>query len=431
MLPAKPGAFSGGLLFQSETDGSSFPNGGLRATHTAAAYMSWDRLSPPFVRGDTVYIPSSFITWTGAAEDEKTPLLRSMEAISSEGTRVMKAIGTECTEVVCNVGWEQEFFCIDVEHYLQRPDLMAAGRALIGAQPARGQQTDFNYFNVTQPRVAAFLDEVQSELWAIGQPLSVMHNEVAPSQYEFSPIFSLTNIANDQNVASMEVLQEVATRHGLAVLMHEKPFAGVNGSGKHNNWGLNTDEGDNLYTPGKTPAEQARFMTMVAVLTQAVNRHADLMRCAVATAGNDHRLGAQEAPPAIISLATGDNMHAHIKKIIAGGELEGYGSATKSVAAGARAVPDVEAATEDRNRTAPFPFCGNRFEFRAVGSQQNFAFPLAILHSAVAESLGEMADLIEVRVSLFFLFLFLFSFVYGMYFMLESLLTIDSLPVRT
>jgi len=215
-------------------------------------------------------------------------------------------------------------------------------------------------------------------------------HQVAPSQYEFSPIFSLTNIANDQNVASMEVLQEVATRHGLAVLLHEKPFAGVNGSGKHNNWGLNTDAGDNLYTPGKTPEEQARFMTMVSVLTQAVNRHADLMRCAVATAGNDHRLGAQEAPPAIISLATGENMHAHIKNIIAGGELEGYGSETKSVAAGARAVPDVEAATEDRNRTAPFPFCGNRFEFRAVGSQQNFAFPLAILHSAVAESLGEI-----------------------------------------
>jgi hypothetical protein len=189
VLPAKPGAFSGGLLFQSETDGSSFPNGGLRATHTAAAYMSWDRLSPPFVRGDTVYIPSSFITWTGAAEDEKTPLLRSMEAISSEGTRVMKAIGTECTEVVCNVGWEQEFFCIDVEHYLQRPDLMAAGRALIGAQPARGQQTDFNYFNTTQPRVAAFLDEVQSELWAIGQPLSVMHNEVRSSFLLFPSLF--------------------------------------------------------------------------------------------------------------------------------------------------------------------------------------------------------------------------------------------------
>ena len=395
MLPTKVGTFSGALLFQSETDGSSFPNGGLRATHTAAAYMSWDRLSPPFIRGDTVYIPSSFITWTGAAEDEKTPLLRSMEAVNQEGMRVMNAIGTECTEVVCNVGWEQEFFCVDVEHYLMRPDLMAAGRALIGAQPPRGQQTDLNYFNATQPRVAAFLDEVQSELWAIGQPLSVMHNEVAPSQYEFSPIFSLTNIANDQNVASMEVLTEVATRHGLAVLCHEKPFAGINGSGKHNNWGLNTDTGDNLYTPGKTPEQQARFMTMVAVLTQAVNRHADLMRCGVATAGNDHRLGAQEAPPAIISLATGEHMKEHIDAIIAGGALEGYGSTTKSVAAGARAVPDVEAAMEDRNRTAPFPFCGNRFEFRAVGSQQNFAFPLAILHSAVAESLGEMADLIE------------------------------------
>jgi glutamine synthetase len=395
VLPAVPGAFSGSLLYQSETDGSSFPNGGLRATHTAAAYMSWDRLSPPFVRGDTVYIPSSFITWTGAAEDEKTPLLRSQEAVNKEGVRLMKAIGTECNEVVCNVGWEQEFFCIDVENYLQRPDLMAAGRTLIGAQPPRGQQTDYNYFNVTQPRVANFLEEVQAELWAIACPLSVTHNEVAPSQYEFSPIFSLTNISNDTNTASMEILSEVATRHGLAVLCHEKPFAGINGSGKHNNWGLNTDTGDNLYAPGKTAEAQARFMTMVAVLAQAVNRHGDLIRCSVASAGNDHRLGAQEAPPAIISLYTGVAMEAHIKSIIGGGDLEGYGNETKMVAAGARAVPDIEAGTEDRNRTAPFPFCGNRFEFRAVGSQQNIAFPLAVLHSAVAESLGEMADCIE------------------------------------
>lgn len=388
--------FSGSKLFFNETDGSSFPNGGLRQTHRAAAFMNWDRLSPPFVRNGVLYLPSSFVTHNGDAIDEKTPLLRSEEAINEHGLRLLRCLGdNESQKVVSNVGWEQEFFVVDREAFLARPDLMSCGRMLVGAQPSRGQQTDFNYFNKTNPRVRQFFDDVQAELLNVGIPLTVFHNEVAPSQHEFSPIFKLTNVAADENILSMEVCEDVAVRHGLSILFHEKPFAGINGSGKHSNWGLNTDTGKNLYVPGKDDAAQESFMAFVAALTRAVHLHGDIIRTGVATASNDHRLGAQEAPPAIMSLYTGDIMYSQIEKILAGGDLPGYGMSTTSVNFGSTAVSPVQANLEDRNRTAPFPFCGNRFEFRAVGSTQNIAFPISILNTAVAESIGALASEIE------------------------------------
>jgi glutamine synthetase len=388
--------FTGSQLFFNETDGSSFPNGGLRATHTAAAYNSWDRISPVFVIGDTLYIPSAFVAWTGAALDHKTPLLRSQEAINKEGMRLLKNLGdTTATTVVANVGWEQEFFVVDREMYLKRPDLLMCGRTVVGALPARNQQTDMNYFGPMCPRVKALMEEMTTEMHKVGTAMKVYHNEVAPGQHEFSPIFSLTNIANDQNQLSMQLTNDIAARHGLVVLWHEKPFAGINGSGKHNNWGLNTDSGKNLYAPGKTPESQADFIAFVTALTYAVNQHGDAIRCSIATAGNDHRLGAQEAPPAIISLYTGSGMEEHLAAVKGGGELAGYSDAGTPVSYGSNAVQTVSGGGEDRNRTAPMPFCGNRFEFRAVGSSQNIAFPLAVLNTAVADGCAAISDKIE------------------------------------
>lgn len=388
--------FSGSQLFFNETDGSSFPNGGLRATHTAAAYNSWDRISPCFVYGDTLYIPSAFVAWTGAALDHKTPLLRSQEAINKEGMRLLKHLGdTTAENVVSNVGWEQEFFVVDRDMYLKRPDLQYCGRTVLGALPARNQQTDMNYFGPMAPRVKALMEEVTAELHKVGCSMKVYHNEVAPGQHEFSPIFSLTNIANDQNQLSMQMTNEIAARHNLVVLYHEKPFAGINGSGKHNNWGLNTDSGKNLYAPGKTAESQADFAAFVTALTYAINQHGDAIRCSIATAGNDHRLGAQEAPPAIISLYTGAIMEQHLAAIKDGGSLEGYADDGKPVNFGSNAMQTISGAGEDRNRTAPMPFCGNRFEFRAVGSSQNIAFPLAVLNTAVADGCAAISDKIE------------------------------------
>lgn len=388
--------FSGAKLFMNETDGSSFPNGGLRQTHRAAAFMSWDRMSPPFVRGTTMFIPSAFVTHNGEALDDKTPMLRSQHAINKEGMRLLKNLGYDKpNKVVSNVGWEQEFFLIDREAYIARPDLKACNRTVLGAPPPRGQQTDFNYFNKTDPRVRAFFEDVQKEMLDAGSAMSVFHNEVAPSQYELSPIFKLTNIAMDENTMCMEILEETAARHGLYCLMHEKPFANVNGSGKHNNWGLNTDVGDNLFVPGKTKEAQERFISMVAVLARCLNVHGDLVRTGAACSGNDHRLGADEAPPAIISLYTGEKMEAHLRAVMDGGELSGYGEDTTVIATGNNEVAPITANLEDRNRTAPFPFCGNRFEFRAVGSTQNIGFPMAVLNTAYAESMGVLSDKIE------------------------------------
>jgi glutamine synthetase len=389
-------AFEGSRLFFNETDGSSFPNGGMRQTHRAAAFMNWDRTSPPFVRNGTLYIPAAFVTHNGDALDEKTPLLRSQEVINTEGLRLQKLLGdTTATEVVANVGWEQEFFMVDRDAFLKRPDLVAAGRMLTGAQPPRGQQTDFNYFNRMNPRVKSYMDEVTAEFLNLGIPCTVFHNEVAPSQHEFSPIFKVTNVANDENTMTMEVMEDIAVKHDLAVLFHEKPFGGVNGSGKHNNWGVNTNSGRNLFVPGKTEQDQASFVSMVAALARTLHVHGDVIRTGVATSGNDHRLGAQEAPPAIISLYTGDLMEAHLKKVVDGGPLAGYGLDKGEITFGSKSVSPIMANLEDRNRTAPFPFCGNRFEFRAVGSNQNIAFPLAILNTAFAESMGVLSANIE------------------------------------
>ena len=388
--------FGASKLFYNETDGSSFPNGGLRVTHRAAAFMNWDTTSPPFVRDDTLYIPAAFVSHQGHSLDEKTIMLRSQDALSKSGLRVLRAIGdNKSTGLVSNVGWEQEFFLVDRELYNKRPDLVATGRTLIGAPPSRGQQTDYNYFNKVAPRARKFFDTLQARLWAVGVSMTTFHNEVAPSQVEFCPIFKLTNIAADENTLAMEIIEDVSLAHGLKALLHEKPFAGINGSGKHCNWGVNTNTGDNCLAPGKTPEDQARFITFVAALARTVHLYGDAMRVGVATSGNDHRLGAQEAPPAIISLYTGDLMYDHIEKIMQGGELAGYGAEDTLISFGTARVPAVKARLEDRNRTAPFPFCGNRFEFRAVGSNQNINFPLAILNTAFADSLDVLASQIE------------------------------------
>ena len=382
-------------LFQSETDGSSFPNGGLRETHEAAAYMGWDTGSPPFIYGQTLYIPSAFVSWTGDALDEKTPLLRSIAAVNKQALRMLKLLGDEKVEmVVCNVGWEQEFFVIDRENYLARPDLVATGRTLLGQTPLRGQEQSTGYFSKISPRMRRFLDLAREEMWALGISIDCTHHEVAPAQLEISPIFSLANLAADTNVLAMEVLRDLAFDNDLAVLFHEKPFAGINGSGKHNNWGLNTDNGDNLFVPGNDRRENRRFIAFVAALLRATHKHGDLLRCGVSTAGNDHRLGAQEAPPAIFTLYLGKRLEEHMRKAAADGDITGYGAEDKIIRV-SESVTEIKASLEDRNRTAPFPWCGNRFEFRAVGGNQHIAFPIAMINAAMADSLKHMCDQVD------------------------------------
>ena len=386
---------SGSELFQTETDGSSFPNGGLRETHRAAAYIGWDTGSPPFVYRRTLYIPSAFVTWNGEALDQKTPLLRADMAVNELSVRLLSLLGDNVTrEVVCNVGWEQEFFLIDREKYLARPDLVATGRTLLGAAPLRGQEMDTNYFSKLSPRVNRYIAEARDMMWGLGISIHCTHNEVAPAQHEISPIFGLANLVADTNVLAMDVLRDLAFDHDFAVLFHEKPFAGINGTGKHNNWGLNTDTGVNLFVPGETEEENRRFIAFVAALLRGVNIHGDLLRCGVSTAGNDHRLGAQEAPPAIITLYLGERLEAHVKAVAEGGGFVGYGNEGKEIEIVAP-VADVRATLEDRNRTAPFPWCGNRFEFRAVGGNQHIAFPLTMVNAALADSLKHMCDEID------------------------------------
>jgi len=388
--------FSGSKLFQGETDGSSFPNGALRATHSAAAYTGWDTSSPPFIKGDSLFIPSSFVAWTGESLDEKTPLLRSNSVINENGIRLLRALGDNNSQrVVSNVGWEQEFYVIDLEDFQRRPDIQITGRTLIGAPPPRGQQTSVNYFGSVPLRVKQFFKDAQAELWSLGISLATFHNEVAPAQHETAPIFSLTNVAADQNALAMKVLSEHGFRHGLAILFHEKPFKGLNGNGKHNNWGLNTNTGQNLFVPGKTPLAQRIFIAFTAALIRGLNLHGDAIRAGVSGAANDHRLGAQEAPPAIISCYLGQNLTNHLEKIIAGGPLEGYSSNQGIIRIGANSVMEIKRPLEDRNRTAPFPFCGNRWECRAVGGSQNINFPLAVINTVMAESLGFLAKRIE------------------------------------
>ena len=385
-------ALTGRDLFQTETDGSSFPNGGLRETHEAAAYIGWDTGSPPFVYRKTLYIPSAFVSWTGEALDQKTPLLRANMAVNEHALRLLQHLGDEATsEVVCNVGWEQEFFLIDRSMYLARPDLVASGRTLLGAAPLRGQELSTHYFARLTPRVNRFMEEARERMWRLGISIRCTHNEVAPAQHEISPIFNMANLAADTNVLAMDVLRDLADEHDLAVLFHEKPFAGINGSGKHNNWGLNTDTGANLFVPGETEFESRRFVAFTAALLRGVNRHGDLLRCGVSTAGNDHRLGAQEAPPAIITVHLGAGLEQHFRDVAEGGPYGAYEGQHKEIEITAP-VADIRASLEDRNRTAPFPWCGNRFEFRAVGGNQHIAFPLTMVNAGVADSLKAMCD---------------------------------------
>ena len=386
---------TGSELFQTETDGSSFPNGDLRGTHKAAAYIGWDTGSPPFVYRETLYIPSAFVSWNGEALDQKTPLLRADLAVDEQSLRLLAHLGdTDTRQVVCNVGWEQEFFLVDREKYLARPDLVATGRTLLGATPLRGQEMSTNYFSRLSPRVNRYMAEAREKMWELGISIHCTHNEVAPAQHEISPIFNLANLAADTNVLAMDVLRDLAFDHGFAILFHEKPFAGINGSGKHNNWGLNTDTGVNLFVPGETENDNRRFLAFIAALLRGVSKHGDLLRCGVSTASNDHRLGAQEAPPAIITLHLGERLEAHVKKVAEGGSFTAYGTQHKQIEVSAP-VADIRASLEDRNRTAPFPWCGNRFEFRAVGGNQHIAFPLTMVNAALADSLKHMCDEVE------------------------------------
>jgi glutamine synthetase len=384
-------------LFQGETDGSSFPNGGLRATHTAAAFTSWDRSSPPFIHGTTLRIPCSFVTHLGKCIDDKTPLLRSQDAVSKQGLRLLKALGLASDAKCLNsyLGWEQEFFVISADLYKKRPDLINCGRTLFGKLPSRNQQMDLNYFAPVPSKVDMLMKEVQEICLRRGVPMAVRHNEVAPGQHEMSPVFGSANFSADHNIFFMEVMTEVGAKHGLAVLFHEKPFAGINGNGKHANWSVGTDTGINFFYPGKTPEARTIYTAALACLAHGLYQYNTLIRCAVAHAGNDHRLGAQEAPPAIISLYPGTGFEQHVDNIINGGQLSEFAAEKKFQPTGCKASMPVEANVEDRNRTAPFPFCGNRYEFRAVGSSQNCSFPVMICNTIMAAGMAKLAGEIE------------------------------------
>jgi len=384
-------------LFQGETDGSSFPNGGLRATHTAAAFTVWDRSSPPFMVGTTLRIPCSFVTHLGKCIDDKTPLLRSMDAVSLQGMRLLKNLGfakdAKCLRSY--LGWEQEFFVVSADLYKKRPDLVNCGRTLFGKLPTRNQQMDLNYFAPVPEKVDVLLRELQQEMLKAGTPMAVRHNEVAPGQHEMSPVFGVANFSADNNVYFMEACNRLAAKHGFMVLFHEKPFAGINGSGKHCNWSVGTDTGINFFYPGKTEEARSIYTAALACLAHGIMQHNDLLRCSVAHAGNDHRLGAQEAPPAIISLYPGTGFEAHVDAVIAGGSLSEFKPEKKKQKTGCKASMDVESNVEDRNRTAPFPFCGNRYEFRAAGSSQNCSLPVMICNTIMAAGMAELSKKIE------------------------------------
>ncbi|CAE7325204.1 glnA3 [Symbiodinium necroappetens] len=384
-------------LFQGETDGSSFPNGGLRVTHSAAAFTTWDRSSLPFVLNKTLYIPCAFITHFGKCIDEKTPLLRSMDAVKAQGLRMLKAVGLgkDAQTMHSYLGWEQEFFVLDAALYKARPDLVNTGRTLFGKLPTRHQQGDLNYFQAIPTSVQTLLDNVQAAMLEIGCPMAVKHNEVAPGQHEMSPVFRVANVSCDSNVFFMETMNREAAKLGLQVLFHEKPFAGINGSGKHANWSVGTDTGLNFFYPGKTEEGKKLYVSGIACLAYGLSQYNELVRCSVATAGNDHRLGAQEAPPAIISLYPGQGFEQFVDAIIGGADLLGYKAEKKHQQTGCSQAMHIEANVEDRNRTAPFPFCGNRFEFRAVGSSQNCCLPVMVCNAIMAAGMASLAGLIE------------------------------------
>jgi len=379
--------FSGKELVKGEPDASSFPSGGIRATFEARGYTAWDPTSPAFIKDRTLYIPTAFCSYSGEALDKKTPLLRSMDAISKEAVKVLKLLGKdEVTNVLTTVGPEQEYFLIDKEDYKKRKDLIFTGRTLLGAPSPKGQEMDDHYFGNLKPRVAAYMHDLDEELWKLGIPAKTKHNEVAPSQHELAPIFDTTNVAVDHNQLTMEIMKKVAEKHGYECLLHEKPFAGINGSGKHNNWSLTTNTGENLLNPGKTPQENTQFLIFLSAVIKAVDDYADLLRLSVASAGNDHRLGANEAPPAIISMFLGDELTGVIEAIE---KDEYFGKVEKvQVETGAKVLPHFAKDTTDRNRTSPFAFTGNKFEFRSLGSSVSIAGPNIMLNTAVAESLS-------------------------------------------
>ena len=386
--------FSGKELIKGEPDASSFPSGGLRATFEARGYTAWDPTSYAFIKDHTLCIPTAFCSYSGEALDKKTPLLRSMQAINRQAKRVLKLFGNDDVRYVrTSVGPEQEYFLVDQKVYNERPDLIYTGRTLFGAMPPRGQEMDDHYFGVIKPRVNEFMEDLNNELWKLGILAKTEHNEVAPAQHELAPIYSTTNVATDSNQLTMEIMKKVASRHGMVCLLHEKPFAGVNGSGKHNNWSIGTDTGINLLSPGKTPYENAQFLLFLAAVIQAVDDYQDLLRLSVATAGNDHRLGANEAPPAIISIFLGDELTAILNAIRDDKPYEGTEDVVMKL--GVHSLPSFSRDTTDRNRTSPFAFTGNKFEFRSLGSSNSIACCNIMLNAAVAESLRQYADELE------------------------------------
>ena len=385
--------FSGKELIKGEPDASSFPSGGLRATFEARGYTAWDPTSYAFIKGKTLCIPTAFCSYGGEALDKKTPLLRSMEALNKQALRILKLFGTEAKYVHTSVGPEQEYFLVPKEMFEKRKDLIYTGRTLFGAKPPKGQEMDDHYFGVIKPRVEAYMTELNEELWKLGILAKTQHNEVAPAQHELAPIYTTTNIATDHNQLTMEIMQKVAARHGLVCLLHEKPFAGVNGSGKHNNWSMATDTGANLLSPGETPYENAQFLLFLCAVIKAVDDYQDLLRISVATAGNDHRLGANEAPPAVVSMFLGDELNAVLEAIET--DTPYKGAEKTQMKLGGDVLPKFNRDTTDRNRTSPFAFTGNKFEFRMLGSSNSIACANIMLNAAVAESLKIYADRLE------------------------------------
>lgn len=386
--------FSGKELVKGEPDASSFPSGGLRATFEARGYTAWDPTSPAFLKDNTLYIPTAFCSYSGEALDKKTPLLRSMDTLNREAVRLLHLLGnTDVKHINTTVGPEQEYFLIDKDLYKKRKDLIFCGRTLIGAPAPKGQEMEDHYFGALKPRIAAYMHELDEELWKLGIPAKTKHNEVAPAQHELAPVFDTSNIAVDHNQLTMEIMKNVADRHNLVCLLHEKPFEGINGSGKHNNWSMSTDTGINLLDPGKTPAENTQFLVFLAAVIKAVDDYADLLRISVAGAGNDHRLGANEAPPAVVSMFLGDELTEILNAI----ENDQYFNSHDSVQMdiGARVLPHFMKDTTDRNRTSPFAFTGNKFEFRMLGSSSSVANPNIILNTAVAESLRQFSEKLQ------------------------------------
>ncbi len=392
--------FSGKQLIQGEPDASSFPSGGLRVTFEARGYTAWDCTSPAFLKEDaagdvTLCIPTAFCSYKGEALDKKTPLLRSMNAVSRQAQRVLKAMGnTTSSTVISTVGAEQEYFLVEKEYYLQRLDLMTCGRSLFGAPAPKGQELEDQYFGAIKDRVSAYMKDLDIELWKMGISSKTKHNEVAPAQFEMAPVFTTTNMATDHNQLVMETMQKVALRHGMVCLLHEKPYAGINGSGKHNNWSLSTDDGINLLDPGQTPEDNALFLVFISALLKAVDTHADIMRATCGSSGNDHRLGANEAPPAIISVFLGQELSDVLEKLAKGEKICKKG-ACQTLKIGVDSLPELPKDNTDRNRTSPFAFTGNKFEFRMVGSSQSIAGPNVALNTIAAEALDEIAGRLE------------------------------------